>query len=271
MPIATFFLAPYRSLLQNRSLVWRMTKREIAARVQATMLGPVWLVLSPLISLVVYQFIFVVVFDARWPTPSDSHVSPALVLLTGLTVFSIFSENVSRAPGLVLEQITYVKKVVFPLECLPWISLLGSLVNVAISVVLLLLLQTALDGPPPITAFFLPLILLPFMLVVLGLCWFFAAVGVYLRDTKQIVSYFIPLTMFLCPLFYPIERSPESLRPYLYLNPATLIIQEARNSMLWGVAPEPVGYLIACGAGLVLAAVGHWGFMRARRGFADVL
>jgi lipopolysaccharide transport system permease protein len=111
--LVCFFLAPYRGLVANWTLVLRMTKREIASRVQSTLLGPLWLIFAPLLNLMVYQFVFTVVIRMRWPAPEGYHDSSVLILFAGLTVFSLFGEVISRAPTLVLENVAYVKKVVF--------------------------------------------------------------------------------------------------------------------------------------------------------------
>ena len=162
----------------QRHLIFTLVRREVAARYRGAMLGNLWALFTPLFMLAVYTFIFSVVFKARWSGGSDSRSEFALVLFAGLMVFNLFAECFNRAPRLILDNVNYVKKVVFPLEILPWVALGSALVNLGISLLVWLAFYGVAFGVPPVTVLLFPLMILPLLLLVLGLSWALAALGV---------------------------------------------------------------------------------------------
>ena len=169
--------------------------------------------------LVVYTFVFSVVFNARWSAGSDSKTEFALVLFAGLIVFNLFAECANRAPGLILANVNYVKKVVFPLEILPWVALGSAMFHAMISLGVWLAAYVLLFGLPHVTALFLPLVFLPLAFFIMGVSWALASLGVYLRDVSQFVGILTTVLMFLSPIFYPVTALPEAYRSFLLLNP----------------------------------------------------
>jgi lipopolysaccharide transport system permease protein len=271
MRVMEFLFGPVLVAWRNRLLLRRLGGREIAAKTRGTLLGWLWLVIAPLFMLGVYSFVFTRIFAARWAMPGGAVGDPPLMIFAGLTVLGIFAECLVRAPGLVLENATYVKKVVFPLEILPWSALIGASVGVAVSLVLLLAAQIWGHGPPPVTALLLPLPFVPLALFILGFSWFLASLGVFLRDLKQAMGIVVSALTFAAPVFYPLEAVPAAFRPYLYLNPVTLGVEELRQLLFWGVVPDWAAWLDYLGLGWLAAMLGLWWFRRTRKGFADVL
>ena len=175
------------SLWRHREIVWQLARREVVGRYRGSMLGTFWALGVPLIMLAIYTLVFGVVFQVRWPMPVEDGPSFALVLFAGLVVYALFSECVTRAPTLVLTHPTYVKKIVFPLEVLPWVAMGTALFHAAVSLVVLVLARTVLHGIPPWTVVLLPLILTPCILFTMGLSWLLASLGVFFRDVVQTV------------------------------------------------------------------------------------
>ena len=259
------------SLWRNRSLINASIKREVLGRYRGSVMGILWSFFNPLFMLSVYTFVFSVVFKARWSAGSDSKTEFALVLFAGMIVFNLFSDCISRAPGLVIGNQNYVKKVVFPLEILPWISLGAATFHGVISLAVWFIAYLIFIGLPQASSIYFPLILLPFGLLIMGLSWALASLGVYLRDVGQLVGILISVLMFLSPIFYPASTLPEAYRPLLYINPITPIVEQTRDILFWGRAPdlELLGlYLIAAA---VIAWLGFAWFQKTRKGFADVL
>jgi lipopolysaccharide transport system permease protein len=271
MSFLDFLFGPVLVAWRNRLLLGRLGGREIAAKTRATLLGGLWLVIAPLFMLSVYSFVFTRIFSARWQIAEGVAGDPPLMIFAGMAVLGIFGECLARAPGLVLENPTYVKKVVFPLEILPWSALIGASVAVGVSLVLLLIAVTVLHGPPPVTALLLPLPFLPLGLFILGLAWFLASLGVFLRDLKQAMSIVVTALTFAAPVFYPLQAVPAEFRDWLYLNPVTLAVEELRQALFAGTVPDPVAYSEYLAAGWLTAMLGLWWFRRTRKGFADVL
>lgn len=259
------------NLWRYRELTKQFAKRDVIARYKGSYLGILWSFLTPLLMLTIYTFVFSEVFKAKWGAESGSKVEFALVLFCGLIAFNMFAECINRAPGLILANANYVKKVVFPLEILP-LSVLGSaLVQAAISLLILVVGIVALMGVFNWTLLFLPLILIPLLLSILGLSWFLASLGVYLRDIGQVVSVLTTALMFMTPIFYPASAVPEKYRVVLLLNPLNYVVEDMRRVIIWGQMPEWNWLFVGILIGFIVAILGYAWFQKTRKGFADVL
>lgn len=259
------------SLWRHRSLLGASIKREVLGRYRGSVMGVFWSFFNPLLMLTIYTFVFSEVFKARWSAASGSKAEFALVLFSGLIVFNLFSECVTRAPTLILSNVNYVKKVVFPLEILSWISLGSALFHTSISLFVWLIAYWLLIGVPHITTLLLPVILLPLGLMVMGISWMLASLGVYLRDVSQFIGVITTALMFLSPIFYPITALPDAYRHYLYINPLTTVIEQARDVLYWGKIPDLRMLSIYLSASSIVAWLGYAWFQKTRKGFADVL
>jgi len=256
---------------RNRQLIVQLTRREVVGRYRGSLLGLAWSFFNPLLMLAVYTFIFSVVFQVRWNVAQEDKVSFGIILFVGLIVHGVFSECINRAPGLILSNVNYVKKVVFPLEILPTVTLGSALFHASISVAVLLATQIVINHRLPWTVVIFPIILLPLLLGTLGFAWLLSAVGVYVRDIGQATAIFTTILMFLSPLFYPISALPERYQFWLHVNPLTFIIEESRNVLIFGKIPNWMGWGIASAFGVSISAAGFWWFQKTRKGFADVL
>lgn len=256
---------------RNRNLISTSVKREVLGRYRGSVMGLLWSFLNPLFMLGVYTIVFSVIFKARWNVGSDSKTEFALVLFAGLMVFTLFSECINRAPGLIVGNPNYVKKVVFPLEILPWVTLGASLFHAAVSLIVWLLAYVIFFGVPHATALYLPLILAPLILFIMGLSWALASLSVFLRDVSQFIGIMTTTLMFLSPIFYPATALPENYRSMLYLNPLAPIIEQTRDVLFWGKAPDFSMLGIYLVATAFIAWVGFAWFQKTRKGFADVL
>lgn len=261
----------FRSAKGNRHLIYSLAKREVIGRYRGSVLGILWSFFNPVFMLTVYTFVFSIVFKARWNAGSDSKTEFALVLFSGLIVFNLFAECINRAPGLILANVNYVKKVLFPLEVLPWVALTSGLFHMTISLGVWLMAYLLLIGVPHYTVLLLPIVLLPLALLVMGMTWFLAALGVYVRDVSQFIGIVTTVLMFMSPIFYPLTALPEAYRKYLLLNPLTPAIEQARNVMYWGKGPDWGVLAVYCFATALIAWAGFAWFQKTRKGFADVL
>jgi lipopolysaccharide transport system permease protein len=264
-------IAVFGSAIRHRHLIWRLATREFEAQFRGSMLGRLWAALGPLLLLGMYTYVFGVVMRAHWPGAEGSTLRVALLYFVGLMYFNFFLECINRAPSLMLENVAYIKKVVFPLDILAWTSLVSAALRLAISMAILFAFFLIIEGVPPLSALGLPLITAPLVLVVLGFVWFLSALGVYVRDIRSAMTVIAPATMFMSPVFFPISVVPEPVRTILYGNPLTFVIESARAMLFEGHWPDPLGLgiysLIAC----VFAWLGRSWFMSVRSGFADVV
>ena len=261
-----------KSLWRNRQLIVQMTRREVVGRYRGSVMGLAWSFFNPILMLVVYTFVFSVVFKARWGTGGDeSQTTFAIVLFVGMIVYGLFAEMANRAPGLILSNANYVKKVIFPLEILPVVSLGAALFHALISLGVLMIAILLINGGLVWTVIFFPLILMPLLIATLGVAWFLASIGVFARDVGQTISIFTTVLMFTSPVFFPVSSIPEKYQIWLMLNPLTFVIEQSRAVMIFGKQPDWAGLAIYAGASLAVAWAGYWWFQKTRKGFADVL
>lgn len=255
----------------QKSLIVNLARRDVLARYRGSMLGLAWSFLTPLAMLLVYTFVFRNVFKARWPSTNDGAFEFALQVYAGLIVFGFFSEVVSRAPRLVLDSPNLVKKVVFPLEILPWVAILSGLFHFLVNLLALVFATGIARGELPLSILAVPLVVIPVVPLLLGIGWFLAALGVYLRDIQQITTLVVSLLMFLSPVFFPTSSLSPQWQGVLQVNPLTPAIEQLRRVVLDGYWPnwQDLGQLVI--VSFVVAWIGARWFAATRRGFADVL
>lgn len=258
---------------RERRLIGQLIKREVLGRYRGSFMGVAWSFLSPILMLVVYTFVFSVVFQAKWPGMMEAGGKTrfALLLFVGVIAHGLVAEAITKAPALVVGNANYVKKVVFPLETLGW-SLVGAAAfHACVSLLILLAAKWLLEGWVPLTAWWLPVVLLPLGFLALGAAWLFAALGVFIRDIAQLTGVFATVLMFLSPVFYPIAALPAQYRGWVELNPLTIAIEQSRAVLFAGTAPDAMLLLWFYLGSLVFMALGYAWFQVTRRGFADVL
>ena len=265
-------LMMWASLWRHRYLIWQMSKREVIGRYRGSVMGLAWSFFNPVIMLAVYTFVFSMVFKARWGVGSqESRADFAIILFVGMIVHGLFAECVNRAPGLILSNVNYVKKVVFPLEILTWVAMGSALFHAVISLAVLLIAQLIVNSSLPWTAVLFPLVILPLLLATMGVAWLLSATGVFVRDIGQITGISTTVLLFVSPVFYPVSALPTEYQKWLLLNPLTFVIEEARNVLIWGKIPDWAGWGVSFLASLAIAWAGFWWFQKTRKGFADVL
>jgi lipopolysaccharide transport system permease protein len=269
--MSTITLNPLRisaDIWRNRYLLGQLIKRDVLLRYRGAMFGVLWIFLSPLIMLTIFAFIFGQIFQARWPQ-QESGIPFWLLLYGGLIAFNLFAETVSRAPTSVRSYSSFVKKIIFPLNILPVVPLGAALVHGGFNF-LILLSALAWTGHLHGGILLFPLLVTPLLLLALGLSWFLAAWGVFIKDMTQIVPVFVQMLMFLSPVFYPVGAVPAALRPFYQYNPLSAVIETSRAAVIgqpivWGA------WGMALGFGLVVSILGYAFFQHSRDEFADAL
>ena len=261
-----------RSLWCNRDLILQMTRRDVIGRYKGSVMGLVWSLVNPILLLAMYTLVFSVVFKARWGGGEpESRAQFAILLFIGMIVHGLFAETLTRAPSLILTNVSYVKKIVFPLEILPVVAMGASLFHAAISLLVLAAAMLLFNGFLPWQALFLPLVLLPLVVLALGLAWLLASLGVFLRDVAQPIGLAMTILLFASPVFYPVSALPAEVRPWLILNPLTFIIEQARAVLISGRLPDMAGLLVYSCVAAIAAWIGYGWFQKTRKGFANVL
>lgn len=270
--LPTRWLWQYALPLQHRQLITQLTKRQIQQRFKGSMLGAAWVFITPILMLAVYTFVFKSVLKAKWPGNEDANnIEFALQIFSGLLIFNLFAEVLSRAASLITEQPNMVKKVIFPLPILAWVNVLTALFFAFVSLAVLLVGAFVMRSELSVHLLALPVLLIALLPLLLGLSWGLSALGVYLRDLTQIVTLVLTPLMFLSPIFYPITALPNWIQGVMLFNPLVTPIEALRDSVMTGQWPNwimLVGYIIVAGGVMVVGAAG---FHKLKKGFADVL
>lgn len=263
------YLLPAR----HAALLWQLVRRDVTSRYRQSVLGAMWLVVAPLAMLLILTLVFRQIMGVRWPglAHGDSDITFALNLFAGLAVFQFASECINRAPSLVLGQPQLVKKVVFPLELLAWVSVAAAGTGFLVSGALIVLGTAFTPAGLPLSALSLPLVWLPLLPLLLGLCWGLSAAGTFVPDVGQVLPPALSALMFLSPIFYPVEALPTGARHWMALNPLAQPITQTRRVLFEGHWPDWSAWGLHALGCLLVALVGAALFHRVRAGFADVI
>jgi lipopolysaccharide transport system permease protein len=264
-------LLPVLPLVRWRVALRQFLVRAVARRYRVSVFGFLWTAFVPLFTLGIYTFVFGTVMRSRWDTGAAAGLPFSLQLFAGLIVFWLMADAVTQAPTAIVEHANLVKKAVFPLEVIPAVVVGSALFHTAINTAILLAAMLALGATVPLTALLFPLVLVPFVLMLVGLAWGLAALGVYFRDMAHIVGLLMTGLLFLSPVFYPLSRLSPALQKLVILNPVTVIVVAARQVLLEGVPPDWASLGVYLVAAWLVAAAGLAFFRAARRNFADVL
>jgi lipopolysaccharide transport system permease protein len=273
--VQTFSTSPralFGGLFRSWVLFRTLVQRELVSRYKGSVLGIVWSFLIPLAMLGIYTVVFSGIFQSRWGAEGgDSQVEFALILFAGLAVFNFFAECVNRAPSRIVSNSNLVKKVVFPIEILAWVTIASALFNTFVSVIILLLVQAIVSCSVPWTALLFPLVMLPLILISLGLVWFLSSLSVFIRDVDQVIGLVTTGLLFLSAVFFPVSALPESYQWLVLVNPVAVAVEWGRGALVFGTLPSATSLIIMTTVGLLVAYIGFVWFQKSRKGFADVL
>lgn len=259
-------------LFGHRNLVKQLVKRELIVRYKGSFLGIGWSFIQPLFMLLVYTFVFSVIFKAKWGVnPNEGRGEFALALFAGIITFGIFSEIVNAAPSMIMSNANFVKKVVFPLEILPFVKILSAVVNGFLGLLVLFVGFFYIHHYLPWTVLLVPLAWFPLILFSLGCAYFLASLGVFIRDLEAAVPIITTMLFFLTPVFYPASAVPERFRIFCMVNPLAIFVEDARRVILWELLPDWKLFSIGLGVSLILCILGFVWFMKSKNAFVDVI
>jgi len=254
-------------------LTKQMTTRAIQERYRGSFLGMAWSFLTPIMMLMVYTFIFSTVFNTRWPGSVDEEntLQFAALLFSGLSLYGFLSEVLLQSSNIIINHTSYVKKIVFPLTILPVTVSMSALFNLIISLIILVIFQGFSEHSVHLTTLYLPLVIFPLVLCLLGLSWLIASLGTYLRDINQIITPIVTALLFLGPILYPMSALPTVAQKYMYLNPLSFPVEQVRDVVVWGHPPNWSGLATYTLISIIICVAGNIWFNKTKSGFADVL
>jgi len=264
------FTGPVRTVIDNRRLIRSMVRRDILARYRGSFGDVFWTVLNPLLLMGTYFFVFGVVLGSRFG-PDQSRTSFALYFLAGMLPWLASSEPAGRASQVILEHRNFVKKLIFPLETLPVNQVISGLVTEGFAALVFLAALLVIRGAVPLTVVWLPALLIPQLLLALGLCWFLAALGVFVRDLGQIMGFVLTLWFFTTPICYPETSLHGMALVILRKNPMYVLVRGYRAVLLESHAPEFLPLLKLWLVAVTVCVLGYAWFYKLRKSFADVI
>jgi lipopolysaccharide transport system permease protein len=267
------FTLPLALIRRNRSLIRTMVRRDVLSRYSGSFGGAFWAVLNPLLLMLTYFFVFGLVLRSRFGN-DPSRAGYAIYFLAGMLPWLAFSEAAGRSPFIMVEHRSFIKKLVFPVETLPVNLVVSGLVTEFFGVILFALALLLVRGRVPVTVFYLPALVIPQILFTAGICWFLAALGVFVRDLAQISGYLLTVWFFLTPICYP-ETNLNSLPPLalrlLAKNPIFVLVRGYRSVLLESKAPDWIALAWLTGASVLVFLLGHAWFYKLRKSFADLI
>ena len=252
-------------------LIVNLTKRDISSRYKGSILGPLWSVITPILLLAVYTFVFGTIFKSKWPGFNSSPADFSIVLFIGMLTFNIFSDSVSKSPWTISSNANFVKKVIFPIEILSVVNVLSAIFNFFMGFIAWFIIMLIFHGLPPITIVILPILLIPLIFISLGFSWIVSSLGVYFKDVGQFIGIIVMLLMFSSPVFYSIESIPEKFKIYFEINPIALTIDMVRDVAIFNKIPSISTYFLTLFLSVIIAYMGYKFFKKSQKGFSDVL
>jgi lipopolysaccharide transport system permease protein len=260
---------PFERAWHHRELIRAVVRRELTSRFRDSMLGWVWAIFAPLLMLAAYTAVFSIA--APGFASNMSVTDYAASIYCGLIVFNVFAELAARAPTLLHEHANFIKKSIFPGETIAWTATIRALVYGAISFGTLVAFRLVTVHSLPWTFLLLPLVLIPFVLLMLGLVWFLMALGAFTRDVSHLMVSIVPILMFVTPIFFSIEQAPAGLRWLLRLNPVGNVVEMVRDVALVGQFPSPLLYGASIVASWAVFVFGYRFFHEYKSVIVDVI
>jgi lipopolysaccharide transport system permease protein len=265
------FLPFADDLWTHRELLWQFTLRNVEVRHKGSHLGLIWSFLNPLLMLGLYVLVFGYIFGGRFGIrPNETRMDYALGIFLGLTFFHFIAEVLGVSPSIIVGNPNFVKKVVFPLEILPAANVGGAVFHLLISFALVFLCMGLSGTSLSLGIFWLPVIIIPLVLLGLGLAWVISALGVFFRDIGQVMQFLTTALMWASAVFFTAQKYPAAW-PWLRFNPLLLAIDLTRDAVLWArpLNYHHLAYLYL--TGFAACHLGHLAFRRMKPAFADVL
>jgi ABC-type polysaccharide/polyol phosphate export permease len=242
------------SFSRFKYLLFNLVKRDFISRYRKSVLGVLWSLLNPLLTMLVMTLVFSYLFRFQIP-------NYPVYLLSGQVVFGFFNESTNRAMGSVIGAEGIIKKVYVPKYIFPLSNVLSSLVNLLFSFLALLLVALVTGAPFSWTMLLFPIPIFYLFIFSLGVGILLSCMAVFFRDLVYLYGIFLTLLSYLTPIFYPIDIIPEGLRPLMGLNPLYQLVDCFRSIMLYGVVPDLWSHIVCLGLALAALCCGTYVFM----------
>ena len=255
---------------ERRGLVYEMTCRDVLDRYAGQALGAGWVIVAPLLQMGVYVFAFTVLFASRL-SAQGSKAEYASFILAALAPWIAITEVLGRAPSAITASAGLVKQVVFPNEVLPLKITLGAAPTLAIGLVVVLVMALIGGHARPLGWLLLPIPILCLAAMLAGMTYLLASIGVFLRDTKDIVAVLLSIGFFLHPIIYAPGVAPRALDLVFHLSPFSYVLWCFRDCLFYGGIVSPAVWVAMVALSAIVFAVGYRVYRMLRPVFGNVI
>jgi len=257
----------------NKKLIFSLVKKEFIIKYLGSRLGFLWSILNPIFLLVFYTFVFAYIFQIKWSSAYiiESKTHFAMMLYIGLITFNFFNEILLKSPNIIISNANYVKKIKIPSEIFCIVACLSSLISFFISFAVLLLFLLVFQYNFHYEIIYVIIILIPLFLFCYGLTLLVSSLSVFLKDIQHFLNFTPPLFLFSAPIFYSIDSVPSKYQFLLYFNPLTLVINDLRDVIFLGNAPNFFYLSIFTSISIIFIYGSHIIFSKLQRFFPDVV
>jgi lipopolysaccharide transport system permease protein len=265
-PLAAFAATLWR----NRALVWEMTMRDLKGAHAGHGLGSLWVYLQPLVIVGTYMTIFGLIIGSKLDVsalPGDY----TSYILVGMTPWLLMANVLGRAPGVFISNANLVKQVVFPIEALPFASVLAAFMIFAPSFALVIAYKATLGGGLSPMIALGPLVVALHAALSLGIVLMLSVTTPFLRDIREFVTVYTSISMYFTPAIYLPEWAPQALRPLLFLNPFSYVVWVYQDVMFFGRFEHPLAWAVFAAMAVGALAGGVVVFRKVRPYLGNVL
>jgi lipopolysaccharide transport system permease protein len=257
----------FKEVWERRDLLFDLVERDLKIRFQQTFIGVLWIALQPIIQVLIFYIVLGILIKV--PT---GDVPYPIFFLSGFVVWTLFSQIVNTSAFSLINNIGVITKSYFPRLVLPFSSTIGSLIDFAVTFIILLVLMGINSYPITSRFLLLPILILLTMLFSSGVGLFFGALMVGFRDVKNLLAFILLIWMYLTPIMYPIEIVPEQYQIYMSLNPLTGLVECFRWVLLGsGTLPSNLNFLVSFMVAVLLWFLGTIYFRNMENRIADVM
>jgi len=260
-----------RRIIFSRRLTIELAKRELLDRYAGQMAGAAWALLHPVLTLLVYLFLFSAILKLKIPAVGNSSGDFTIYLLAGLLPWLVMQDVAGRAATLIVSQAHLVKQVAFPLEVLSIKAIPPAFVLLIVGILVLAAYTLFRTTNVPWTYLLLPLPIGLLFIFCAGIALGLSALGVFVRDTKDIVQLLIFVGLYVSPVFYTVDAVPSVLRPAVLANPFSYMILVFQDCLYYGAIMHPGSWLIYAAVSLGAFILGSWMFVTTRPFFGSYL
>ena len=260
-----------RSAITQRRLLGALARRDLSDEYVEHRLSLLWTLILPLFSVAVYVFVFTEVFPSRVQAPSGFRTDAVIFLMAGIVPWMALAQTMGRATTCIVNNANIVRQMAFPLELLPLKTLASPVVFLAVSLTAVVVYAAWISKGSIILvyAWGIPLLLMLSITTFSGLALLLSALQVFLRDTREFVSMFLSIGLFVHPIFYLPDSVPEAVRGVLYVSPISQLIFCWHDILFYGGITRPSAWAAACTFAVIVFVVGARLFMAAKPHFGD--